>query len=304
MKNKWHRLESLIFGQAVIPGVVPNAGLLLLRIYAGYTILIAGLEKLPVPGWMTAQVATLGLPKPEVFAWLASFGEYAMGTLLLLGFLTRFSAGILTLIMGVAAFGFHRIIPFGEMHLTQHYFWIFLLFSVVGAGRYSFDHSIGKSTMTLAQKLGFTAVPALLVLLALGWYVQSGSPAKSPAEPAADPTPTSVSVAGTMNNWNPEAGVMETTDSIRFFRDFSTDRTMRMDFLFILDQNPALNLGDEDQSPSLFPVSGTVEPATDSLIHPIAVLLPKPGHYRIRLNLEDYTYALDSLSSITKTEHK
>ena len=53
------------------------ADLLLLgaRVYAGYTIASAGLDKLPVPDWMGEQVARMGLPAVGFFAVVACLTE-------------------------------------------------------------------------------------------------------------------------------------------------------------------------------------------------------------------------------------
>jgi hypothetical protein len=52
----------MLFGHVSVPGIPANVALLLLRIYAGYTIMMAGLDKLPLPAWMTEQVAAVGFP--------------------------------------------------------------------------------------------------------------------------------------------------------------------------------------------------------------------------------------------------
>jgi hypothetical protein len=78
-------LYAFLFGQVSVPGIPANNAILLLRIFAGYTIMMAGLDKLPLPGWMTDQVASMGIPIPTQVSWIASFGEFAFFGSLLCG---------------------------------------------------------------------------------------------------------------------------------------------------------------------------------------------------------------------------
>ena len=104
----------------------------------------AGLDKIPLPDWMVDQVITVGFPLPVFFAWVACFTEFGFGLLLILGFMTRLSALMLAFTIGVAAFGFHGVLPLIGMHITQHYLWLFVLLAAVGAGRYSIDYLVKK----------------------------------------------------------------------------------------------------------------------------------------------------------------
>ena len=71
-------LTDLLIGGTRLPW---PADLLLLgaRLYGGYTIASAGLDKLPVPDWMVDQVAQVGFPAVSFFALVACLTEFAGG---------------------------------------------------------------------------------------------------------------------------------------------------------------------------------------------------------------------------------
>jgi putative oxidoreductase len=74
-----------------------SVGLLLLRLVAGGFLLVHGVPKLLDPAGTLAAAAGLGVPAPDVAGWLLVLGEVGLGTLLVLGLLTRL-AGVLVLV--------------------------------------------------------------------------------------------------------------------------------------------------------------------------------------------------------------
>lgn len=292
--NLANRETAFFFGGFDFQKPLPNIGILLARIFGGYTMLIAGLDKLPLTDWMVEQVTSMGFPFPVFFAWLATWAEFAFGCLFLLGLLTRFSAIILATVMGVAAFGFHQVIPFGEMHITQGYFWFFLVFAVMGGGKYAFDHYVSQSALSFRQKMLFTGIPALMVLLALGLYLQY-SPIQNDSEPTDDFTISSINLAGNFNEWNPTATIMNTEDSLNYFTNLTTEGPLAIQFKFTANESWEYNLGEIDQENKGFPIEGKAELDSGSNTRNIQAYLPQAGIYRIRLNIESFRYSVDSI---------
>jgi putative oxidoreductase len=121
-------------------------GLLWLRVcmglgiaYHGYGKIFGGhLEQL------TAGVAKLGFPQPEVFAWAAALSEFAGGLLVALGLLTRPAAFCIFVTMSVAAFVAHGSDPFSNKELALAYWTMAAALVFTGAGSFSFDGRINK----------------------------------------------------------------------------------------------------------------------------------------------------------------
>ncbi|NIZ92499.1 DoxX family protein [Kineococcus rubinsiae] len=90
------------------PDATSSVGLLLLRLVAGGLLLVHGVPKLSAPEQTLGAAAGLGVPVPDVAGWLLIAGEVGLGTLLVLGLLTRL-AGLLVLVqMGLVWFLVHR----------------------------------------------------------------------------------------------------------------------------------------------------------------------------------------------------
>src|ERR671918_92393 len=67
-----------------------DAGLLLLRVFTGLSLAIAhGWDKVPPSARFITRVGEMGLPAPELFAWLAALAEFGGGLLLAAGLFTR-----------------------------------------------------------------------------------------------------------------------------------------------------------------------------------------------------------------------
>lgn len=112
----------------------------LLRVFVGLALAFGhGLGKLPPGDGFVAGVGALGFPVPIAFAWAAGFAEFVGGLFLALGLLTRPAALAVAFTMAVAAFGQHANDPFKVKELALTYFFVALVFTVRGSGKFSFD---------------------------------------------------------------------------------------------------------------------------------------------------------------------
>ncbi len=287
-KTQSNRLHTLLYGGVNFDGWFVNLPLLLLRIYAGYTIMSAGIDKLPLPEWMTEQVIKIGFPFPEFFAWVASWGEFAFGFLLIFGLLSRFSGFMLAFIMGVASFGFQDVIPLFQMHLAQHFFWIFFLYACVGAGQYSLDYVLRSKT-----NLWWVGPFLVVDLLIFGLYVEN-SPV--PEQPQEEETQiASINIPGNFNEWNPSANEMEKLDDNIYQLNVDFDAPKVIEFKFTANKSWDINIGETDQADTGFPIKGKGELNEGNDTQNIKAYIPNAGTYTFSFNLDNYEYTLDTL---------
>lgn len=133
-------LKQILFGGESGLSAAANAGLALLRIFAGVALAAShGLGKLPPSEQFVAGVAGLGFPVPVFFAWAASLAEFLGGAFLALGLFTRISSFFVACVMLTAAFGTHLNDPFQKKELAFLYLFIALCFLLKGAGDWSVD---------------------------------------------------------------------------------------------------------------------------------------------------------------------
>lgn len=122
-----------------------NLGLLLFRLYVGFTMAFAhGLGKIPPKPAFMGFVGSLGLPAPELMAWLAAISEFGGGLLIAIGLATRFSALALGGTMVIAAFLVHGADPFAKKELALLYLSCCVLLFTAGPGAFSVDRLISK----------------------------------------------------------------------------------------------------------------------------------------------------------------
>lgn len=287
-------LVNVLFGQASISGNVANVGVLLLRLYAGFTIMMAGLDKLPVSEWLIEQVITFGFPFPALFAWLTSFSEFAFGVLLIIGLNTRVSAFILSIVLGVASFGFHQVLPFLNMHITQHFFWVFILFVIIGAGKFSLDYPVLKSSTTSLSKLSLISIPVFLILLIIsfsrGFFLESKA-----NEETVDIT--SINLPGSFNDWNPSIVEMQASPDSNYTINVDFEKSGLIEFKFTANKSWDINWGEEDQTSAGFPIRGTAEIDEGGNTENIRAYIPKPGKYQLHFDLKTFNYLLDTLKT-------
>lgn len=123
----------------------PNPGLLILRVFIGAALLthgwgkmFGGLEQ------FTGFVASLGVPAPQVMAFLAAFSESFGAILLAVGLLSRPAAFLIVCTMAVAVFGAHKGQPFAVQEAAWLYLVPALFFLLKGAGKWSLDWIVAK----------------------------------------------------------------------------------------------------------------------------------------------------------------
>ena len=117
-----------------------DLGLLILRVFAGLALSLShGIGKVPPSDRFIDRVAGMGLPAPELFAWLAGAAELGAGLLLALGLLTRpaafLIAGHFVVVAGLA----HAGDGFGDRERPLLFLTIALLYLFAGPGRFSLD---------------------------------------------------------------------------------------------------------------------------------------------------------------------
>jgi putative oxidoreductase len=133
-------LRNILFGGETGLSFAANAGLTLLRIFAGVALAFAhGFGKLPPSEGLITGTANLGFPMPTMFAWAAGLSEFLGGIFLALGFLTRWASLFVAFTMLVALVGVHRADPFQKQELAFMYFFIAVAFLIKGANDWSID---------------------------------------------------------------------------------------------------------------------------------------------------------------------
>lgn len=132
--------KPLLIGGAGGGSALADAGLLLLRLFAGLSIAFThGLAKIPISESFVAGIAEMGFPLPDLFAWAAAMAEFAGGLLIAVGLFTRPASFFLLLTMAVAAFIRNSGNPYVDRELALLYGSVALLFLLAGAGRFSLD---------------------------------------------------------------------------------------------------------------------------------------------------------------------
>ncbi|MCO5167141.1 MAG: DoxX family protein [Planctomycetes bacterium] len=143
------RVATVVFGTAGVECPVGDAGLTLLRVFAGLTLALAhGLGKTPPPDRFVEGVAALGFPAPALFAWAASLSELVGGLLVALGLATRPAAALAGFTMLVAAFGAHAADPFAKKEMALLFLAIMTAFVFMGSGRFGLDALVRRRLAT------------------------------------------------------------------------------------------------------------------------------------------------------------
>ncbi|NUO02827.1 MAG: DoxX family membrane protein [Saprospiraceae bacterium] len=159
---------------------------LLFRLHAGISIAIgAGYSKLSMPEWFTQQVGDIGFtfPSPFFWAWLAVWGEFMGGLLIALGLFTRLAAFQLAFQFFVISFIWYEAPePITGMYYQQLFFWVFVLITVIGGGKFSLDVFIVKRLNL--KKIPIALLATLPVLLSNSLLAQSSSVVNSTASSA------------------------------------------------------------------------------------------------------------------------
>jgi putative oxidoreductase len=125
-------------------------GPLFARVTAGYVFMLSGWGKLHALPRVTDYFTSLGIPYPQILTPFVSGVELVGGLFLMLGLLTRISAGALGVVMIVAirsakweeVDGLATLLGFDE----TLYLAIFLWLAIAGAGAVSLDHFLERAT--------------------------------------------------------------------------------------------------------------------------------------------------------------
>lgn len=138
-------LKTILFGGESGLSYAANAGITLLRIFAGVSMAFAhGFGKVPPGEGLITGTANLGFPMPVVFAWAAGLSEFLGGIFLALGLFTRFSAFFIFFTMAVAIFGVHAADPYQKKELAFLYLFVAAAFMIKGSGDWSIDSFLRK----------------------------------------------------------------------------------------------------------------------------------------------------------------
>ncbi len=123
-------------------------GPLFARIVTGWVFLWTGWAKLTHLPLVTENFAGWGLPAPAILAPLASGIEFFGGLLLIVGLLTRISAGALGVVMivAVATVQWPEVDSFLALVGLEEimYLALFLWLAIAGAGRISIDYHLER----------------------------------------------------------------------------------------------------------------------------------------------------------------
>ncbi len=292
MHKLMDKIRQAVFGYQRQATAWSDAALALLRIHAGFTMMSAGLDKLPVPEWMTDQVVAMGFPLPGAFAWIACVSEFVFGALLVVGFATRISAFFLAVTIGFACFRFHGVMPLIGMHITQLYFWIFILFAISGPGRYSIDSAAHRGKL-LSPK----SWTAILVLLASCLIIFAANRREGDNVNAAvdDFTIDSVNIAGSFNNWDPADINMQKTEDGLYAHQQVFSGPQAVEFKFTANGSWDVNLGELDQQTTGFPITGNAELDNGNNTENIKAYIPAAGTYLFTLKLDGFEYSINRL---------
>lgn len=288
-------INRFLFEQPEFEHKAADLGLLLARLYAGITIMGAGLDKIPVPDWMVDQVITIGFPFPIFFAWIACFTEFIFGFMLAFGMMTRLSGVILGITMGTAAFGFHKALPLLDMHLAQHFFWMFIIFATLGGGRYSVDALIRKPGAIENSRWVYSMAPVFALLIGTGFWLQFSTPVQ--VEEESGPVISSINIPGSFNAWDPTSNAMTETTGSTYILDVDFDGPGLIGFKFTANQSWDINLGAAEPITPRFPLSGQAVVDNGNTTQNIETYIPAAGTYRFTLDRETYAFTVDSLAS-------
>ena len=141
-------LKKILFGGESGLSVAANAGLALLRIFAGVSLFAAhGIGKIPPSQGLVDRTAQMGFPLPEFFAWAAALTETVGAAFLAIGFLTRISSFFVASVMLVALIGVHAADPYQRQELAFMYLFVALAHLLMGSGDWSVDSLIRGSTV-------------------------------------------------------------------------------------------------------------------------------------------------------------
>lgn len=269
------------------------------RLFACVWMVGAGLDKLPTPDWMIGQVERVGFPAPHFFAVCAEMSEYAGGVLLALGLLSRPAALMLAFTMGVAAFGFHRVNPILDYHITQGFFWLYIVFLAIGPGRFSLDYLLSRGLTRkepqgepIRKPLAYIVLASIISAPVIGYglfreFTMTWTPPPEQSSISLDGV-ESLSIAGSFNEWDVNATPLAADDQGIWSTTIELTKGIS-ELKFVANGSWDMNMGDQDQTLSTVPFEGTGDLDADN----IRLYAPEPGQYRVALNTNGFTYSIE-----------
>lgn len=136
------RFVDVLIGSEVNPRLT-DIGLLILRVFSGLALALAhGWGKIPPSPGFVGMIGGMGMPAPELFAWLAAIAEFGGGLLIAVGLLTRPAALLVAGQFMFVVLLAHAGDPFGDRELPLFFLVTAPLFLLSGAGRYSVDAAL------------------------------------------------------------------------------------------------------------------------------------------------------------------
>jgi len=141
-------LEALILWPKRVAAHFEWAGPLIARIVVGYPFMLTGWAKLQNLPRITEAFVDWGIPFPQIMTPFVSGVECFGGLFLMLGFLTRISAGALAVVMIVAIAAakwsdvdsLETLLGFEEAIYLAVFTWL----AICGAGKASIDHLLER----------------------------------------------------------------------------------------------------------------------------------------------------------------
>ena len=132
--------------------LLPDVGLLLLRVVTGLSMATHGYAKIFGGNMekLTQGLDGMGFPAPAFFAWAAALSEFVGALCLALGLGTRVAAGFIAITMTVAAFIAQAGNPFDKRELALLYLAVSIAFVLIGGGRFAVERLWRKTASPAA----------------------------------------------------------------------------------------------------------------------------------------------------------
>src|SRR5699024_162380 len=124
---------------------VRDGALLIFRGALGLVFVAHRICQFFVPGMddRSGRFSAWGIPQPQIFAWVVAVGELAAGTMLVIGLLATFAAGMLALLSALSIYFVHfkngLFIEEGGFEYAAVLCVALLMVVVFGSGRASLD---------------------------------------------------------------------------------------------------------------------------------------------------------------------
>jgi putative oxidoreductase len=138
-------MRNLFFGPTTPVSPAADAGLLIIRLFAGLALALAhGWGKIPPAEGFISRIGGMGFPAPELFAWGVVLAEVGGGFLLALGLLTRPAALLVVIHFTIVVLIAHAGDTFDDRELAMFFGVTALMLLLTGPGRYSLDAMIAQ----------------------------------------------------------------------------------------------------------------------------------------------------------------